>query len=77
MFEVLSFACNTNVTEEDSIMFSIDELDQRLVMKRGERYRQTKKARYAIKHIKLEYCQENDAKSYIQAARYCLELFLS
>ena len=43
--------------------------DQRLLMKKQEKYRDTNKARYAIKHIKETYHRDNDPESYIQAAR--------
>ena len=43
--------------------------DQRSIMKKKEKYRDTNKARYAIKHIKETYHIDNDPESYIQAAR--------
>ena len=48
---------------------SPEEYDKRHHMKEHELYRDTKNARYAIKHIKESYCKEHDSKSYIQAAR--------
>lgn len=41
-------------------------------MKKYEKYRETEKARYALKHIKPEYYGDNDDESYVQAARYVL-----
>ena len=47
-----------------------DEFDnQRSLLKIQEKYRDTNKARYAIKHIKETYHRDNDPESYIQAAR--------
>jgi len=43
--------------------------DQRSIIKKKEKYRDTNKARYAIKHIKETYHRDNDPESYIQAAR--------
>lgn len=47
-----------------------DEFDeQRSLLKKQEKYRDTNKARYAIKHLKETYHRDNDPESYIQAAR--------
>ena len=49
-----------------------DEIDEkRSLLKKQEKYRDTNKARYAIKHIKAKetYHIDNDPESYIQAAR--------
>lgn len=39
-------------------------------MKTHEKYRDTKNARYALKHIKEEYYEDHDPESYILAAWY-------
>ena len=57
---------NNNTSLKD---LSPEEYDKRHHMKKHELYRDTKNARYAIKHIKESYCKEHDSKSYIQAAR--------
>ena len=39
-------------------------------MKKSEKYRETKNARYALKHIKEDYHVNRDSRDYIQATRY-------
>ena len=68
VFEVSSLNYQQNLGTDHDL--SLEELDKRLEMKRIERYRKRNKPRYALKHIKPEYHQENDAESYVQAARY-------
>jgi hypothetical protein len=46
---------------------SVQELEKRRLLKQYEKYRETKKARYALKHLKAEYFREHDADKCIQA----------
>jgi len=62
VYEVQSFCLQSDVTLSDN------EVKKRQQMKRCEKYRQTKRARYALKHIKTDYHSENGSDLYIQAA---------
>ena len=64
VFEVKSFVPRPD--EDDA--FNAEELHQRLRLKHQEKYRMTGQSRYALKHIKDNYHQENDSEKYIQAA---------
>lgn len=46
-----------------------EESNIRSLMKQGEKYRQSGKARYAIKHLKEDYLANHDESEYLQAAR--------
>ena len=49
-------------------MWSTDESQKRLHMKKIKKYHQTDKSRYAIKHIKQEYLHDKGADAYVDAA---------
>lgn len=66
VYEIESFSLNPDV---DAKCSDEEEPDARLFMKRYEKYRDTKKPRYALKHLKEEYLEENDPLDYAQAAR--------
>ena len=65
--ENITLSTVTHITGKHTEPDEFDE--QRLLMKKQEKYRDTKQARYAIKHIKETYHRDNDPESYIQAAR--------
>lgn len=67
MYEVNSFQFDPYHAQLSS--FDADELNGRLSMKKYEKYRETKNARYAVKHIKEDYHYNHDSDAYIQAAR--------
>jgi hypothetical protein len=64
VFEVMSFVLHPD--KDDT--FSAEELQQRLRLKQQEKYRMTEKGRYAMKHIKEYYHQENGSEKYVQVA---------
>lgn len=66
VWEVSSFDLQP-LTEESTM--STKEEEKRNHMKRYERYRETKNARYAVKHIKENYYQNHSSKEYVQATR--------
>ena len=45
-------------------------------MQKHVKYRETERARYAVKHIKEDYYVNHDSDSYIQAARYVILFFI-
>lgn len=68
VYEVKAFLPHQDIEQHEG--FSKCESDQRLHMKKYEKYRETKKARYALKHLKDEYFQSREDKSaLVQAAR--------
>lgn len=66
VFEIESFELHPDIAQDGSL--SDKELKQRLHMKNSEKYRSTGKSRYALKHIKEIYHQENSTEMYAQAA---------
>ena len=46
-----------------------EELEKRLFLKKHEKYRQTKKARYAVKRLKDDYFRDHDVDACFQAVR--------
>lgn len=66
VYEVNSFQFDPYHAQLSS--FDADELNGRLSMKKYEKYRETKNARYAVKHIKEDYHYNHDSDAYIQAA---------
>mmetsp|Transcript_19980 Transcript_19980/g.41852 ORF Transcript_19980/g.41852 Transcript_19980/m.41852 type:complete len:477 (-) Transcript_19980:46-1476(-) len=54
--------------ESDVGVVSHEESKKRINMKGIEKYRQTNKARYAVKHIKESYISDNGPEAYIKAA---------
>lgn len=48
---------------------SVEEMEKRHFLKKYEKYRQTKKPRYAVKHLKGDYFRHHDADTCIQAVR--------
>ena len=48
---------------------SVEEMEKRHFLKKYEKYRQTKKPRYAVKHLKGDYFRDHDADTCIQAVR--------
>ena len=71
VYEIRSFCIKPAIAED--IKLSTEESEKRLHMKKCERYRQTKNARYALKHINGKYLKDclkqNNSDSYVQAAR--------
>ena len=71
VYEVKSIHLGPQDEDEDNI--SPKEFKTRLHMKNSDKYRQTDKARYAVKHIKNDYLmkciEENRVGMYAQAAR--------
>jgi len=63
VYEVQSFQLS-----ETALIASGEELDRRLHLKKYEKYRETKNARYAVKHIKDDYHLRHSSDSFIQAA---------
>jgi len=66
VYEVQSFRLHGDFS--DTAIVSEEELDKRSHMKTYEKYRETKNARYAVKHIKEVYHLHHGSDSYIQAA---------
>jgi len=48
---------------------SVEEMEKRHFLKKYEKYRETKKPRYAVKHLKGDYFRDHDADQCMQAAR--------
>ncbi|KAL7528103.1 hypothetical protein ACHAXR_002270, partial [Thalassiosira sp. AJA248-18] len=72
VYKVKSFHIADNpfkpASREDSEL-SIEEMDQRLHMKKREKFRDTRRSRYALKHIKPTHLQTHEGReAYIQAA---------
>ena len=66
VYEVQSFHLQEDFS--NTAVVSEEELGQRLHMKKHQMYRETKNARYAVKHIKDEYHLHHGSDSCIQAA---------
>ncbi|KAL9185557.1 hypothetical protein ACHAXT_003334 [Thalassiosira profunda] len=67
VYEVTSFSLREEFADFDHVLTD-DEAKQRGYLKNREKYRETKKARYALKHLKEGYFGSHDAQSYVQAA---------
>lgn len=67
VYEIESFNLQHSDYLEDTK--SVEELEKRRLLKQYEKYRETKKARYAVKHLKGEYFRTHDADKCIQAVR--------
>ncbi len=67
VFEIESFNLQSLDGAQDSK--SVEELEKRRILKQCEKYRETKKARYALKHLKGEYFRKKDSDKCIQAVR--------
>lgn len=79
MYEVKSIQIDPNLAEV-AVNMTSEESEKRLHMKQYQNYRETNKARYALKHIKEDYFTNHDSDSFIQATRYmicCLMSFCS
>ncbi|KAL3785152.1 hypothetical protein ACHAW5_000184 [Stephanodiscus triporus] len=63
VFEIKTFVLRPDVANDDA-----EESKQRHHLKWLAKYRTTQRARYALKHIKENYCQENGSEKYVQAA---------
>ena len=74
VYEVQSFRLHKDFS--DTQVVGEEELDKRSHMKTYEKYRETKNARYAVKHIMEEYHLQNDSTSYMLAARYVVYIVL-
>ena len=70
VYEVKSI--NTHQALLQVVNLSEKESDRRLYMQEHCKYRETKRARYAVKHIKEDYYLNHDSDSYVQAARYVM-----
>jgi hypothetical protein len=66
VYEVQSFHLQEDFS--NTAVASEEELDKRRHMKKHQKYRETKNARYAVKHIKEVYHLHHGSDSYIQAA---------
>lgn len=71
MYEVKSIQIDPNLAEV-AVNMTSEESEQRLHMKQYQNYRETNKARYALKHIKEDYFINHDSDSFIQATRYVI-----
>jgi hypothetical protein len=67
VYEVKSFQLQEDFSDA-AANASAEELGQRIHMKKHEMYRETKNARYALKHIQDEHHLHHGAESYVQAA---------
>ncbi len=65
IYEVQSFRLSNDCGDD----ISVEESNLRSLMKQGETYRQSGKARYALKHLKEDYLANHDESEYMQAAR--------
>jgi len=68
VYEIKSFTFQTE-TAQDVLSLSEGQLESRLYMKQNKKYRQTSKARYAVKSIKGKYLVDHGCEKYVQAAR--------
>ena len=68
VYEIKSFTFQTE-TAKDVLSLDKGQLESRLYMKQNKKYRQTSKARYAVKSIKEKYLVEHGCDKYVQAAR--------
>lgn len=64
VFEIESFSLQSVDGAQDK---TVEELEKRRMLKQFEKYRETKKARYALKHLKGEYFSSNDSDKCLQA----------
>lgn len=69
VYEIKSFALCDDLADAPESTLSPADAEKRVYMKKNEKYRQTDKARYALKHIKGSYLRDNGSDAYIQAAR--------
>jgi serine/threonine protein kinase len=67
VYEIKSFTFQTE-TAQDVLSLGEGQLESRLYMKQNKKYRQTSKARYAVKSIKGKYLVEHGCEKYVQAA---------
>ena len=67
VFEVESFELNPHFAAAEPV--ELEEMEQRIHLRTHEKYRDTNKARYALKQIKDEYYENHDPEEYVQAAR--------
>ena len=65
VYEIESF----HLRDVQDINKSEEEMDKRSMLKQCEKYRETKKARYALKRLKGEYFRDNEPEKCIQAVR--------
>lgn len=67
VFEIQSF--NLQELDDTHETKTAEELEKRRLLKQCEKYRETKKARYAVKHLKGDYFRNHDSDKCIQAVR--------
>ncbi len=67
VYEIESFNLQDDRVKEGGK--SVGEMEKRHFLKKYEKYRQTKKPRYAVKHLKGDYFRDHDADQCIQAVR--------
>eukprot|EP00985_Skeletonema_marinoi_P018295 scaffold10203_cov154-Skeletonema_marinoi.AAC.3 len=65
VFEIQSF--NLQELDDTHETKTAEELEKRRLLKQCEKYRETKKARYAVKHLKGDYFRNHDSDKCIQA----------
>ena len=68
VFEVKSFKLNPQFKGTNPL--KVEEMEQRIHLQTHEKYRDTNKARYALKQIKDKYYDNHEPDEYVQAARY-------
>ena len=66
VYEVQSFS----MKKSDDVELSTEQFESRMFMKENRKYRETSKARYAVKRIKQNYLQKNGSDQYVHAAGY-------
>ena len=66
VYEVQSFRLHKDFS--DTQVVGEEELDKRRHLKKYEKYRETKNARYAVKHIKEVYHLHHGSEGFVQAA---------
>ena len=67
VFEIETFSLQS-LALDGGQQITVEELEKRRMLKQCEKYRETKKARYALKHLKGEYFS-NDSDKCLQAVR--------
>ena len=76
VYEVQSFSMKkSDATALDDVELSTEQFESRMFMKQNRKYRDTSKARYAVKLIQQNYLQKNGSDAYVHAAGYVLLLF--
>ena len=76
VYEVQSFSMKkSDATALDDVELSTEQFESRMFMKENRKYRDTSKARYAVKRIQQNYLQKNGSDAYVHAAGYVFFYF--